>query len=607
MRRKKLLWNYFLIVIILLTVISLWDLYRYRKSAQLLLERQETTIVQFGKAIAATLPEGVFVHPAEAEGFCNSIPNKDNLHLAIVALDGTVLGDSLEEPSQRGNIGDHPSFEEAALGGVGRSVRFNVGFSGAGLYVYVPVFGPEGSISGVLELSTPLDDAQHSIQNQHARWYITTVFILLLISLIGFLLLRSFYQPIETLQAAAEHYGRGDLTFLPHIEKPEELHILSETMKTMAGALKTRIDMIENQRYESDLILSSMVEAVIMLDSHLVIKKINRAGLTLLNRRFEEVENRSLIEVFRNSELYEFATQILLTRGPKETSIALYSTSPVFIEPDNAFPEKGKQLYLQVHGVSIDINETDESYTAVLLVLHDITKIKTLEEMRKDFVANVSHELKTPITSIKGFVETLLGGALKNQSKSEHFLEIINKHTNRLNSIIDDLLSLSRLEQTKELEFKRFSLSSIISRAIGVCSENAKQKNISVQMEAPDDISAEINPQLVEQAVVNLIDNSIKYSDPDSSVQIFLTSEDEHVKVSVADQGCGISPGNIDRVFERFYRVDKARSREMGGTGLGLAIVKHIALAHNGEALAQSSLGEGSVFTLILPKLQPAE
>jgi two-component system, OmpR family, phosphate regulon sensor histidine kinase PhoR len=607
MRGKKLLWNFFLIAFLILIIISFGCLSRYRKTVQLHLERQKDTLIRLGRVFSAVIEEPLFQNPSEADKFCKTVSNGDEIHIALVNLNGTVVGDSLQNPLDRGNIGDHLPFQEAAGGGIGNTARFYAGFSGAGLHVYLPVYDDKGTIHGVLETGIPLDQSQGVLRDNYIRWSVVNIGIVLIFSLIGFFLLKRFYGPINILQQAAEHYGNGDLTYLPQIEKPEELRTLSETMKTMAGALKCRIEMIENQRNESELILSSMIEAVIMLDSHLVIKKINRAGLTIINRKPEEVKNRSLIEVFRNSELYEFATRILLTGGPEETSISLYSTSPAFFEPDNAFPEKGKQLHLQVHGVSIKINDVEGPDTAVLLVLHDITKIKTLEEMRKDFVANVSHELKTPITSIKGFVETLLSGALKDQSKSEQFLGIINKHTNRLNSIIDDLLSLSRLEQTKEPEFKRFSLASIISRALGVCAEKAERKNISIQMEAPTDISAEINPQLIEQAVVNLIDNAIKYSDAESSVRVFLTADDEHVKVSVADRGCGIGPGSIDRVFERFFRVDKARSREMGGTGLGLAIVKHIALAHSGEALVRSAIGEGSVFTLVLPQIQPGE
>ena len=396
------------------------------------------------------------------------------------------------------------------------------------------------------------------------------------------------------------------------IDYPEELRLLGKTMKTMADTIQSRINSIISQRNESEQILASMKEAVVVLDSHLVIIKINQAGLLLVNRTKEDVIDKSLIEVFRNSDLYEFATEVL-TRGTEmDTSLSLYSSNPALLTPEEVFPEKGRKLYLTVHGAPVnlmDIQTEKESETALLLVLHDMTKIKQLEKIRKDFVANVSHELKTPITSIKGFVETLLEGAVKDEQKALHFLRIVDKHANRLNMIIDDLLSLSRLEQygNSAIEFTHFSLASTIVRSVAFCAEKAERKKIEITVDADNELSAEVNPQLIEQAVVNLIDNAIKYSDDESRIRVSLFRENNYLHISVADQGCGIPQENLDRVFERFYRVDKARSREMGGTGLGLAIVKHIALAHHGEARVHSVWGEGSTFTLILPCRQPEE
>ena len=236
----------------------------------------------------------------------------------------------------------------------------------------------------------------------------------------------------------------------------------------------------------------------------------------------------------------------------------------------------------------------------------DMDQIKKLEAMRKNFVANVSHELKTPITLITGFLETLLGGAMHNKDELVEFLQIIQKHAHRLDAIIDDLLSLSRIEQehdNESIDKGRHSLNEVIKKAMGSCEEKALKKDISLSFSASETICATINPSLIEQAIINLSDNAIKYSPEGSKVQLSLSQTDTHIAIQVKDEGKGIPDKHIPHLFERFYRVDKARSREMGGTGLGLAIVKHIAQAHNGSVHVESTLDSGSVFSIHLPTL----
>ncbi|MDH5458684.1 MAG: ATP-binding protein, partial [Nitrospinota bacterium] len=236
--------------------------------------------------------------------------------------------------------------------------------------------------------------------------------------------------------------------------------------------------------------------------------------------------------------------------------------------------------------------------------LNDVTRLKRLENMRRDFVANVSHELKTPITSIKGFVETLLGGALDNPDDSKRFLEIVAGQADRLNAIIDDLLSLSQLEQDSEkaeIVIENRELKPVLEMAIQACAPKASEKTVHVDLNCLENITARINPQLFEQAVINLVDNAIKYSLPSTQVQVEVSVDNIELTVSVSDEGRGIEKEHFPRLFERFYRVDSDRSREMGGTGLGLAIVKHIAQVHGGSVSVDSSVGKGSIFRIHLP------
>jgi two-component system phosphate regulon sensor histidine kinase PhoR len=238
-----------------------------------------------------------------------------------------------------------------------------------------------------------------------------------------------------------------------------------------------------------------------------------------------------------------------------------------------------------------------------LVVLHDITQLRQLENTRRDFVANVSHELKTPITSIKGFVETLLAGALKEPENAANFLKIIAKQTDRLTEIIDDLLTLARIEQEAErrqIFLHGQKIKAVLLSAIQVCEAKARAKGIDLELTCPDDLRAQVNPPLLEQALVNLVDNAVKFSEPGKVVRVEAQREGPQVIIRVRDQGPGIPPEHLPRIFERFYRVDAGRSRKIGGSGLGLAIVKHIALAHGGRVTAASTPGKETVFSLHL-------
>jgi two-component system phosphate regulon sensor histidine kinase PhoR len=239
------------------------------------------------------------------------------------------------------------------------------------------------------------------------------------------------------------------------------------------------------------------------------------------------------------------------------------------------------------------------------MVFHDVTQLRRLENMRRDFVANVSHEIKTPLTAIKGFVETLQQGNVEKVHEKERFLGIIQKHVDRLNAIVEDLLALSRIEkedESKEIKFEKVNLADVFNAAIQLCRPKAEEKKIRIDLDCEKNATAIFDPALIEQAVVNLLDNALKYSETQSTILVKSHQKNSEVIISVQDHGIGIAQKHLPRVFERFYRVDKARSRNMGGTGLGLAIVKHIAQAHGGHVSVESKLGEGSRFSIYLPQ-----
>jgi two-component system phosphate regulon sensor histidine kinase PhoR len=250
------------------------------------------------------------------------------------------------------------------------------------------------------------------------------------------------------------------------------------------------------------------------------------------------------------------------------------------------------------------LTDSNGKRTGAVIVLSDMTRIRHLENLRRDFVANVSHELRTPITSIKGFIETLQDGAITEPREAERFLRIIARHSDRLNAIVEDLLTLSSLEESSEqrkITFEKKPVKPVLLSVIELSSVKAKEKNIQIELDCDNNIQAKMNAPLLEQAVLNLVDNSIKYSEPKGRIQILVNKKDSMVTISVRDNGCGIAKKYQDRIFERFYVVDKSRSRKLGGTGLGLAIVKHIAVVHGGKVTVESTFGRGSTFTIYLP------
>jgi len=346
----------------------------------------------------------------------------------------------------------------------------------------------------------------------------------------------------------------------------------------------------ELEKYsELKAVFANMVEAVILVDETWKIRNLNQAAARLLNLELRKVEGKHFSEVIKNQDMHRFIKLVMQSEEPIEKEIVLLNN-------DN------EQLYLQTHGVLIQ--EKNLKKSRVLIVFNDVTKLRRLESIRSDFVANVSHELKTPITTIKGFVETLRDGPVDEPDERKHFLDIILKNANRLNSIVEDLLTLSRVEEedrNAQIILQSEPVAKPLVAAIEACSLKAFEKGIRIVFDCPEDIKARINSPLLEQAVTNLIVNSIKYSEENTTVILRGRTSQTHVIITVKDHGIGIAEEHLPRLFERFYRSDKARSRKLGGTGLGLAIVKHIVSAHNGKVKVKSKVGEGTTFTIKIP------
>jgi two-component system phosphate regulon sensor histidine kinase PhoR len=419
------------------------------------------------------------------------------------------------------------------------------------------------------------------------RPFIGGVYIALLAGLAGLIISRRICRPLDEITIVIEDYSRGKLDRRLPTWDTLEFDRLANSVNKMAFELDSQIRAISDRHNEQEAVFLSMMEGILAFDTRERLININNAAVKMLGLEMTGSVGRYMQEVIRNIHLQKFISRALKSREPIEDEIMLQAGT-------------GRVV---LAGGSVLRGQREEVLGA-LIVLNDITRLRQLENIRREFVANVSHELKTPITSIKGFVETLRDGAMNSPEDAKRFLGIVARQTDRLNSIIEDLLSLAKIEEgteKRQIALESGKVKNVLSAAIQSCEHRAKEKGITVQLKGLDDIKANINPQLLEQALVNLIDNAIKYSDSGQSIEVGCGRADDEIVLEVRDYGCGIEKDHLPRLFERFYRADKARSREQGGTGLGLAIVKHIALAHGGTVSVESNPGQGSVFRIHLP------
>lgn len=502
--------------------------------------------------------------------------------ITVIAPDGTVVAESKADLETLDNHANRPEIMQARLTGEGTSVRYSQSVGMEMVYLARIITGPGGTelyLRGAMPLVI--------LQDFFRSFYIQLGSSIVMISSIGLMfvlmVVNRIRRPISSLVDTAQEYGRGNLHKRTMVTIPQELAILSETLTSMAIQLQHQIDESLGKQKELEAILSGMTEGVIFLNRSFVITQLNKSAQRIFNLPDRDYcLGKSLLQIVRSTELRDLAERVFQT-GTKEETIIQPLTSP--------------SQTLQVYGALVPDQQ------GCILVLHDISRLMKLEQVRRDFVANVSHELKTPITAIKGYIEALQDGALEERERAMRFLEIAAAHTNRLELIVEDLLSLARLEaqEGQNLEKQPANLYELLKQTKEACQYLAEEKQIQVLLEGPQDLICPVNSAILEQAFINLLDNALKYSEPHTEVRLLLSQEGMMARIDVIDQGRGIPARDLDRIFERFYRVDKGRSRAAGGTGLGLSIVKHVVSLHNGQVKVESREGVGSTFTVLLP------
>ena len=516
--------------------------------------------------------------------------------ITVIDGDGTVLADSDEDRLLMDNHARRPEVEPALAGEIGYAIRHSRTLGETMLYAAIPAqLGPDRN-RGALRLAIPVTPIENMLASLYKKIAGISLVVAVLAGLLSLYSARRISRPLEEMKLGAERLTQGRIDQLVRIDNEHmsaEMASLAASINKMAEQINRRIRIIIQQRNELEAVFSSMADSVVAIDANKKIIRMNQAAAALFTLPSEMVKGKAVEGVIRNTYLLEMIDCTLGHNLPQEQKVTLFNgTEPII---------------LQVHAVPL--RDEDNRSMGALLVMNDLTKLNRLETIRQDFVANVSHELKTPITAIKGYVETLLDGALDDSGNARRFLDIVVRQANRLDAMVDDLLTLSRIEDQEnkeEIALEPGKVRLVLESALQTCAVLADAKDIVLRMECDKEIIAPMNQPLLEQAMMNLLKNAIAYSPHGSTVTLgcqesVSVSGERKVCLGVTDNGPGIAREHLPRLFERFYRCDKARSREQGGTGLGLAIVKHIVHIHQGTVEVESAPGRGAIFTIILP------
>jgi two-component system phosphate regulon sensor histidine kinase PhoR len=582
--RTKLLLSY--IFLIVLVTGSFYSYFSYSLQKGMIEESRANLTSQTQLARLLVMSNKQVTPPQQLAA---SIGAAIQARVTIIVPDGSVVGDSDVGQAHLAQLENHlqrPEVQEALKNGSGSALRYSDTLQTAMLYTAVTYGGDK--TDGIIRLAMPLEYLSSTRSTLHGMIGGATVVTVLIALLLSYVLSNLTSKPLRDMADAAAQIGStGGKAKIPVVSN-DEIGKLATVLNDMSERIEDQVQRLSGEKQRLDTILRSMGEGVMVTAPDGIITMVNPAFRRLFSIS-GEVEGNKLVEISRHPDLQEAFNEL----GKPEVNELVREIS---IQPSNTT--------LLTHWVPLKVDGVRQGIVAVF---HDISDLKKVENMRRDFVANVSHELRTPVTIIKGYAETLLDGTLESDPLSAvRFIKIIANHSERLTNLINDILTLSSLE-TKDalLVLNPLDVSSTVTKACMLLQERAGHKNIALVNETTGGKMPRVmaDQGRLEQVVVNLLENAIKYTPDGGTVRLFTADDGEYVMVSVADTGIGIPFKDVPRIFERFYRVDEARTREQGGTGLGLAIVKHIIQLHGGAVSVTSEPGKGSQFSFTIKKV----
>lgn len=577
--RKRLLFTYIALVFVTLMAsqISFWS------SSQHFLEQQsEEQYTDQAELIRDIFEETAFSETADYDAFAKKYARRQEVRITIIDMDGTVVGESEENPSDMENHKDREEVKKAMTGVSDSVIRRSSTLGMDYCYCAVPV--QTDSFEGVLRVSVPLEEL-HALRQEYMKStiFMMTIGILLIAGMV-IAFTRFIADPIDEVTEAAGKIAEGNYGIRLKTDQNSQIGKLADSFNWMSGRLEAAMKDLKDRNNELEAILRSMRNGVLAINGKDEILFYNDALMNLIGHRGDFL-GESIYHLVRSSLIFDVIEKVRDSR--------------------DVICEEGQsrtvgQQYLRVTGTVL--NREKEQSRSVLLIIEDITDVKKLENMRSDFVSNVTHELKTPLTSIRGFVDTLKQGAIKDEQYARKFLDIIDIEAERLYTLIQDILLLSEIESGSDYNIQDCDVNGIIDETLNLLQPKIEQKpEVDVIFQPEPYIRPfPCNPDRMKQLFINLIDNAVKNTEK-GSVTVTCRVHNDHLMISVKDTGIGIPKEHLSRIFERFYRVDKGRSRKMGGTGLGLSIVKHIVEMYEGDIFVSSEVGEGTEFIIKLP------
>jgi len=537
-----------------------------------------------GAYVLEAMGKGPLTH--DADSLVDEIGKRLNVRVTLMDLSGKVWGDSELDGDDLADLEDHGDrleILEARDRGAGMNIRHSFTLDTDMMYLAKPI-EKDGEKLGFIRLALPLVQIDQALQGLRQSLGVAFLLGLILAVLISYATARRLTRPINTISRIAGKMADGDFSIKAAVRSNDEIGLLARTINQMSSQLDQTIGQITTERDRLQGVLGGMREGVMLTDRDGRIVMTNEAFQSIFSIT-TPVEGATPIEATRDARLHE-----AVDRGRK-------GGREVIDEIELYLPA---HRILYVHVVPLGL---PERLTGTVAVLYDVTQLKNLERVRKDFVANVSHELNTPLAAIRGYAETLQGKALEHQETARQFLQIIARHADRMTKLVSDLLALSKWESDGyRPTFAPVHLRSLVNNSLETFHDIIGKKGLNLQVDIPEPCSVRADEKGLEQVFINLLDNAVKFTPEGGRIAISAAEEDAFMKIAVSDTGIGIPSNDISRIFERFYRVDKDRSRELGGTGLGLSIVKHIVQAHGGQVWEESQIGHGSTFYLTIPK-----
>lgn len=584
---KQFISSFLIIVLVLFifTVLIISELNKYDKSLT-----KERLLTAANLSTVVLVPSLKNPNIDEVQSVVSSLGDKTGVRITVIDKEGIVLGDSTKNPREMENHLARPEIKQAYNNQIGESTRYSSTLHKEMFYVAVPYQNKNGQGTTVIRTALPLSIIQQALIPLKSKVIYISVALTLIALLLSLAVSRTITKSLSGIINISEELAKGNLNVdIPVSESKGEIPKITKALNHMAQKLNEVFKQLSREKNQLEAVLSGMSEGVMVVSEEGKIIIINDALKEMFNLS-EDLGQKPFWEVLRNREVINLVENVLKSWKPDNKEIFYL------------YPE---ERYYLANVIPLDSPEKE-----IIVVMFDITEFKRLENIKADFIANVSHELRTPLTAIKGYTETLEEDAFESPEDQKHFLRIIKRHADRLINIVSDLLVLSEVEgrdvlsrENDNSDFEDVNIIEVITSSLEALRSKSSEKGLNVSFNpSEENLVITANRFLLEQMFINLIDNAVKYTPELGEIGIELYHEDSDLRIEIYDTGIGIPKESLPRIFERFYRVDKTRSRKMGGTGLGLSIVKHIVIIHGGKIDVQSDEGKGSRFIISLPK-----